>query len=77
MTKWEKLFGFANPEAYGKIEDAEDKDKYIFNLDLEAFDHEMLLLICKALKIDIQWLYDKYGKTKREQMESHGLKYKQ
>ncbi len=76
MTKWDRLFGLAHPEAYGEIVDPEDKDKYIFNIDLEAMDHEMLLLICQALKIDIQWLYKKYGKTKREQMESHGLKYK-
>ncbi len=76
MTKWDKIFGLEHPEAYGKIEEPEDKERYVFNIDLEAMDHEMLLLICQALKIDIKWLYKKYGKTKREQMESHGLKYK-
>jgi len=76
MTKWDKLFGLAHPEAYGKIEEPEDKTLKIFNIDLEKFNHEILLLICQHLKIDIQGVYLKYAKTTRQQMESHGLKYK-
>ena len=79
MTKWDKLFGLDHPEAYGEIKDPkkpEDKDRYFFNTDLQHMDHEILLIICQALKIDIQHLYKKYGKTKREQLKKFGLKYK-
>lgn len=75
-SKWDKVFGLEHPEAYGKMEPEEDKATYIFNLDLESFNHDMLLVICQHLKIDIQHLHNKYGKTKREQCESHGIKYK-
>ncbi len=75
MTKWWDMFGVDHPEAFGKIEPKEDKSLRIFNTDLEKFNHEMLLIICEHLKIDIQHLYKKYAKTIRQQMESHGLKY--
>jgi len=75
MSKWNKTFGREHPEAYGKIEEPEDKSLRIFTLDLPKMNHDMLILICQHLKIDISHLYEKYAKTTRQQLESHGLKY--
>ncbi len=79
MTKWDKLFGLDHPEAYGKIEDPkkpEDNEKYLFNSDRDEINHKMLLLLCKKLDIKLEWIWRDYGKTEREQFESHGMKYK-
>jgi len=75
MSKWKKLYGRDYPEAHGKITKPEDMTKHLYVSDVPSFNHDMLVGICKNLGIDIQCLYDKYEKTKREQYADHGYKY--
>jgi len=75
-SKWDKIFGLAHPEAYGEIKEPEDTERSIYFTDLPAFDHEILICLCMHLKLDITHSYNKYAKTLRQQMESHGVKYK-
>jgi len=63
MTKWNKLFGLDHPEAYGKIE---DKEKHIYNTDTPEITLELLQAICKNLKIDTSFIWNRYAKTLKE-----------
>ena len=74
MNKWKKLFGLEYPEAFGKVEDPEDKSLRIFVMDLPKINHEILVLICQHLKIDISHLYNQYAKTTKQQLKEYGLK---
>ena len=82
MSKWKKLYGKDHPEvtktANELIADeiTEDIVKYLYATDLPEFNHDMLKMICASMKIDISHLYNKHEKTKREQYEAHGYKYK-
>ena len=73
MTKWDKLFGLDHPEAYGKIEDPVDNTKKLYATDLPEITMELLLAICKNLKIDTSFIWNGYAKTLKEQKKEHGL----
>lgn len=75
MTKWWHKFGKEHPEAFGKIRKPEDKALYLFKSDVESFNHDVIVAICKHLKIDIQDIYRKYSKTTRQQYKEHGYDY--
>ncbi len=71
MTKWDKLFGLEHPEAYGKIEDPEDKIKHLYATDVSDITMELLVVICKRLNIDTEFISDRYAKTLKEQKKEH------
>jgi len=73
MSKWEKLFGLANPEAFGKIEDPVDNTKHLYNIDTPEITMELLLAICKNLKIDISFIWNRYAKTLKEHKKENRL----
>ena len=66
MTKWNKIFGLGHPEAYGKIEDPEDKEKHLYNTDTPEITLELLTVICKKLGIDTTFIWNDYAKTLKE-----------
>ena len=65
-SKWDKLFGLEHPEAYGKIEDPEDKEKHLYNTDTPEITLELLTAICKRLGIDTTHIWNTYSKTLKE-----------
>lgn len=65
-SKWDKLFGLEHPEAYGKIEDPEDKEKHLYATDVPDITLELLTLICKGLNIKTEFIWDRYSKTLKE-----------
>ena len=71
MSKWNKLFGLANPEAFGKIEDQVDNTKHLYNTDTPEITMELLLAICKRLNIDTSFIWNTYAKTLKEQKKEH------
>ena len=71
MTKWDKLFGFDHPEAYGKIEDPVDNEKHLYNTDVPDITMELLQAICKRLDIDTTFIWNNYAKTLKEQLKGN------
>lgn len=64
MTKWNKLFGRDHPEAYGKIEEPEEK--HLYADDVPDITLELLTAICKRLNIKTEFIWDRYAKTPKE-----------
>jgi len=56
MSKWNKLFGLKNPEAYGKIEDPPKKEEeHTFSgLYITEYNCRMLQALCYKFDIDSQ-----------------------
>jgi len=75
MSKWNKTFGKEHPECFGTIKRPDDKGLYLWKSDVDSFNHDAIVAICKHLKMDIQHIYHKYEKTRREQFEEHGYDY--
>ena len=63
MTKWRKRFGLAHPEAYGKIEEPTANEKHLYATDTPEITLELLMAICKNLKIDTSFIWNRYAKT--------------
>jgi len=66
MSKWDKLFGLANPEAFGKIEEPTANEKHLYNTDTPEITLELLMAICNNLKIDTTFIWNRYAKTLKE-----------
>jgi len=71
MTKWWDMFGVDHPEAFGKIENPEDKIKHLYTTDVPDITMELLLAICNNLKIDTSFVWNRYAKTLKEQKKEH------
>lgn len=75
MTKWWNKFGKDHPEAFGKIRKPEDKELYLWKTDVDSFNHDAIIAICKHLGISVQHIYHKYEKTRRQQFKERGFNY--